>query len=413
MKTEFIFDNLIDIKLKIYNFSNQFDTSCICDSNEMSSAFNIEKYELIAGFGINKLLPNENHIFWSTIKKSKHWILGQFNYQLPFNETLQHFLFEPKIVLLIHKNSNCLQLINNGISSTDFEALIEQFSQTVNHFEDTPKISLHFEGLTQKEDYLKTVSQIKKDIYNGKYYEMNYCIGFKSKPVNTQLLPLFVKLTQESKAPFAAYLNTKNFAILCNSPERFLYKDDKTLYSQPIKGTNKKQSIDNDKQMLMLQYDEKERAENVMIVDLVRNDLSKICETGSVKVEELFGVYAFKSLNHLISTIKGELKQDINIQSIFESLFPMGSMTGAPKKEVMKHIDKYENTPRGIYSGCIGYIDPQKNLDFNVVIRSLEYQKREQTFLYQVGSAITYDSVPEKEFEECLLKATNIQSLFK
>jgi para-aminobenzoate synthetase component 1 len=162
-----------------------------------------------------------------------------------------------------------------------------------------------------------------------------------------------------------------------------------------------------------LQNDEKERAENVMIVDLVRNDLSKICEAGSVKVEELFGTYAFKSLNHLISSIKGKLKKGNNIQSIFEALFPMGSMTGAPKKEVMFHIDKYENTPRNIYSGCLGYIDPSKNFDFNVVIRSLEFQKKEQTFLYQVGSAITFDSIPEKEYEECLLKATNIQTLFK
>jgi len=413
MKTELIFDNLSDIKLKIYNFSGQFDTSCICDSNEMPSAYNIEKYELLAGYGLNKLISSHNIDCWNEIGQSKQWILGQFNYQSPFNDTLKHFLFEPKFVLLIAKNSNKIELINNGISQTEFDELVNKFNQTGIEIEKTKAISLQFEALTTKEKYLKTVKQIKEDIYNGKYYEMNYCIGFKSKPINTPLLPLFVKLNKESKAPFAAYLNTKHFAILCNSPERFIYKDADNLYSQPIKGTNKRHPENNIEQMQLLQNDEKERAENVMIVDLVRNDLSKICETGTVKVEELFGTYAFKSLNHLISTIKGKLNEGNNIQSIIEALFPMGSMTGAPKKEVMLHIEKYENTPREIYSGCLGYIDPHKNFDFNVVIRSLEFQKTEQTFLYQVGSAITYDSIPEKEYDECLLKATNIQTLFQ
>ena len=413
MKTELFFDTLTEIKQKVYNFSHQFDTSCICDSNEMPSAYNIKKYELLAGYGLNKLISSHNKDCWKNIEQSQQWIFGQFNYQSPFNDTLKHFLFEPKLVLLIAKNSNKIELINNGISQTEFDELVKKFSETNTDIENTPAISLQFEALTSKEEYLKTVKQIKEDIYNGKYYEMNYCIGFKSKPILTPLLPLFVKLTKESKAPFAAYLNTKHFAILCNSPERFLYKDADVLYSQPIKGTNKKHTENNQHQMLLLQNDEKERAENVMIVDLVRNDLSKICETGSVRVEELFGTYAFKSLNHLISTIKGKIKEGNNIQSIFEALFPMGSMTGAPKKEVMLHIDKYENTPRNIYSGCLGYIDPSKNFDFNVVIRSLEFQKTEQTFLYQVGSAITYDSIPENEYEECLLKATNIQTLFK
>lgn len=413
MKTELFFESLTDIKQKVYNFSQQFETSCICDSNEMPSAYNIKKYELLAGYGISKTIHTKNSECWNDIEQSQQWIFGQFNYQSPYNDSLKHFLFEPKLVFLISKNSNKIEFLNNGISDTEFNELVEKFSQTNCNIEEIPAISLQFEALTQKEDYLKTVAQIKEDIYNGKYYEMNYCIGFKSKSVETPLLPLFVKLTKESKAPFAAYLNTKHFAILCNSPERFLYKDNDILYSQPIKGTNKKHSKNNQHQMLLLQNDEKERAENVMIVDLVRNDLSKICETGTVKVAELFGTYAFKSLNHLISTIKGKLKKENNIQSIFEALFPMGSMTGAPKKEVMLHIDKYENTPRNIYSGCIGYIDPSKNFDFNVVIRSLEFQKSEQTFLYQVGSAITYDSIPENEYEECLLKATNIQTLFK
>jgi para-aminobenzoate synthetase component I len=413
MKTELFFDNLTDIKQKVYNFSSQFDTCCICDSNEMPSAYKIEKYELLAGYGLNKIIHSQNSECWNTIEQSQQWIFGQFNYQSPYNESLTHFLFEPKIVFLIVKNTNKIQLINNGISEIEFNELINKFRKTETVTEKVKAISLQFEALTQKEDYLRTVTQIKEDIYNGKYYEMNYCIGFKSKPIETPLLPLFIKLNQESKAPFAAYLNTKQFSILCNSPERFIYKEGDNLYSQPIKGTNKKHPENNQNQMLLLQNDEKERAENVMIVDLVRNDLSKICETGTVKVEELFGTYAFKSLNHLISTIKGKLKKGNNIQSIFEALFPMGSMTGAPKKEVMLHIDKYENTPRNIYSGCLGYIDPSKNFDFNVVIRSLEFQKTEQTFLYQVGSAITYDSIPENEYEECLLKATNIQTLFK
>jgi para-aminobenzoate synthetase component 1 len=184
--------------------------------------------------------------------------------------------------------------------------------------------------------------------------------------------------------------------------------------SQPIKGTNKRLLGDeNTHQLNVLSSSVKERAENVMIVDLVRNDMSKISKPGSVKVKELCGAYAYKSVNHLVSTVESELIEDISCSNAFDALFPMGSMTGAPKIEVMKHILDYENQERGFYSGCIGYLDPNGNFDFNVCIRTLIYNAKQKEISYNVGSAITYDSCPEEEYEECLIKGSRMLSVFK
>jgi para-aminobenzoate synthetase component I len=148
-----------------------------------------------------------------------------------------------------------------------------------------------------------------------------------------------------------------------------------------------------------------------MIVDLVRNDLAKICKTGTIRVEELFGTYPFALVNQMISTISGRLNEGTTLSEIFKALFPMGSMTGAPKIEVMKNIEEYENAERGLYSGCIGYVMPDGNFDFNVVIRTMVEDKLKSLVSYQVGGAITYDSIPENEYEECLLKAKGLIDL--
>jgi para-aminobenzoate synthetase component 1 len=150
-----------------------------------------------------------------------------------------------------------------------------------------------------------------------------------------------------------------------------------------------------------------------MIVDLVRNDLARICLSGTVKVDELCGAYTYRSVNHLVSSVSGELKPEVGLTDIFQAMFPMGSMTGAPKLEVMKHIELYETGSRGIYSGCIGYISPDGDFDFNVVIRTLVYEPDSGKVSYRVGSAITYDSIPEKEYEECMLKGSRLASVFR
>lgn len=150
-----------------------------------------------------------------------------------------------------------------------------------------------------------------------------------------------------------------------------------------------------------------------MVVDLVRNDLSKVCKEGSVKVSELFGIYSFPQVHQMISTIEGELDEKVPFSSILKACFPMGSMTGAPKKRVMELIEQYEKTKRGLYSGAVGYIDPNGDFDFNVVIRSILYNAVNQYLGYQVGGGITFYSDPEKEYEECLLKAAAIRKVLQ
>jgi para-aminobenzoate synthetase component 1 len=230
---------------------------------------------------------------------------------------------------------------------------------------------------------------------------------FFAEDSNINPYEVFFRLNEINAAPFAALYRLEDRYLICSSPERFLMKDGNKLISQPIKGTIKRSNntaIDIERKST-LQHDAKEQAENVMIVDLVRNDLAKSCEAGSVKVEELFKVYTFSQVHHLISTISGKLNDNLSVVDAIKNAFPMGSMTGTPKVIVMQHIEQYEKSKRGLYSGSVGYFAPNGNFDFNVVIRSILYNAANKYVSFQVGSAITYDSVAEKEYEECLLKA--------
>ena len=219
---------------------------------------------------------------------------------------------------------------------------------------------------------------------------------------------LFYHLNNLAPSPFAAFYKMKDHFVLCASPERFLQKHNQTLISQPIKGTRKRIHGTEDETIVELSNHPKDLAENVMIVDLVRNDLSRICKTGTVLVPELCKIYTFSHVHQMISTVIGELKEKTNVLDIIQSTFPMGSMTGAPKIEVMRNIDLLEDFHREIYSGSIGYFF-EGNFDLNVVIRSLEYNNG--VLKYSVGGAITYDSIAIEEYEECLTKAAGIFEL--
>jgi para-aminobenzoate synthetase component 1 len=202
--------------------------------------------------------------------------------------------------------------------------------------------------------------------------------------------------------------------LICASPERFLKKTGNKIISQPMKGTARRdlQDAAMDEQLKQTLFlDAKERSENVMVVDLVRNDLSKICTDGTVQVDELFGVYTFPQVHQMVSTVSGELKADVSFSDIIDASFPMGSMTGAPKYRVMQLIDEYEPIGRGLFSGSVGYIDPEGNFDFNVIIRSIFYNSSTNTLSYYAGSAITFYSDAVKEWEECLLKAEAIKKV--
>ncbi|OUJ71762.1 anthranilate synthase component I family protein [Hymenobacter crusticola] len=258
-----------------------------------------------------------------------------------------------------------------------------------------------------KSDYLTAVNNIREDILNGEVYELNLCQEFYAEKVVLEPVSTFWKLNQVSPTPFAGFYKWHDRYLLCASPERFLRQDADLLLSQPIKGTIRRGATpDEDEQLrAKLFHDEKERAENLMIVDLVRNDLARVARTGTVQVPELFGLYSFRHVWQMISTVQARRQPSCDFVDTLRATFPMGSMTGAPKIRAMQLIEQYERTRRGLYSGSLGYIWPNGNFDFNVVIRSLQYHAATGYLSFQVGSAITYDSVPEREYEECLLKA--------
>lgn len=267
--------------------------------------------------------------------------------------------------------------------------------------------SIELKPRTSKAEYIKKVKQLKNHIQQGDIYEVTFCQEFYQEDAKIEdPIAQYFKINAVTKGPFSSFISFDNQFILCGSPERFLQKKQKTLISQPIKGTAKRGGCETEDKEIkeLLLNDPKERAENVMIVDLVRNDLSKIATKNSVKVDELFGIYTFETVHQMISTITAEQKHDSTFTDLLKALFPMGSMTGAPKHSAMQLIEKYEDFKRGFFSGAIGYIAPNGDFDFNVVIRSILYNKKEKYISCPVGGAITINSDPEKEYQECMTK---------
>jgi len=261
-------------------------------------------------------------------------------------------------------------------------------------------------GMT-RDEYLSITQQLRSHIEEGDCYEINFCQEFQGAIESASPVDLFLELTRLSPKPFAAFQKWNGQYILSASPERFLKKQGNQLISQPIKGTRPRSAdAEEDARLAIeLRHDEKEMAENMMIVDLVRNDLARTAVTGTVEVEEMFGIYSFRQVHQMISTITAEIRPEAHFMEAIRNTFPMGSMTGAPKVKVMQLIEQYEKAKRGPFSGAAGYISPEGDFDFNVLIRSLFLDLEKMKYQYQVGSAITYDAVPEKEYEECLIKA--------
>ncbi len=255
--------------------------------------------------------------------------------------------------------------------------------------------------------YLESVRALKAHIRKGDCYEVNFCREQFMETVLHSPAALFHRLNRLSPAPFAAYYKLGGRYLVCSSPERFLRKKGDRLTSQPIKGTARRSADPAQDAALQaaLRNSAKEQSENVMIVDLVRNDLSRTAVQGSVRVDELFGIYTFPQVHHMISTVSATLDARFHFTDAIRHAFPMGSMTGAPKVRVMELIEQYEKTRRGLFSGAVGYITPEGDFDFNVVIRSILYNADAPYLSFQTGSAITFYSDPEKEFEECQLKA--------
>lgn len=261
-----------------------------------------------------------------------------------------------------------------------------------------------------REEYSHQVENLQQHIQFGDIYEVNYCIqhGFENTVVDPYRL--YQELQQNSPAPFSCFVSDNGKYLIGSSPERFMRKEGDRIISQPMKGTNRR-TADNEKQKLELRNNAKEVAENVMITDLVRNDLSRSAKKGTVKVDELCGVYEFEHVNTMISTVSAELREDVHPLDALLNAFPMGSMTGAPKIRAMEIIDQFEDFSRGLYSGAVGYFTPELDFDFNVVIRSILYNEEKQMVTFPTGGAITVSSDPGKEYEECMLKAEAMRNV--
>ena len=316
-------------------------------------------------------------------------------------------LWVPETVVKI--NSNNINFIQ-GIKTKESNSFVEKFLKKETN-KNYSNFKFKFHHRTSKESYIENVIQLQEHIQQGDIFEVNYCQEFFLENIEIEdPLNTYFKLNDKTEAPYSSYTNIDDFILFCGSPECFLRKKKNHIISSPIKGTRKrgKSKQEDDALKTELLNDPKEQSENIMIVDLVRNDLSRIAIPGSVKVDELFGIYSFKTVHQMISTISCQVPESIKFKDILRATFPMGSMTGAPKHSAMNLIEHYEEFQRGIYSGSIGYINPNGDFDMNVVIRTLIFNKKEKYLSCPVGSAITINSDPISEYEECLIKIKSI-----
>jgi len=412
-------------KKKLFKWSEKFSTSVYLDSNNYSKR--LGTIDTILASDPNTKLPftenNSLNILDNYVKKTKDWLFGYFSYELK-NE-IEHltsindaafylpnlFFFQPKVIWIIRSNHIEAQYLSEFEIDKDWKQINSiDISENIEN-----KMNVNLKPRLSKEEYQNKIKKILNHINRGDIYEANYCMEWFSE--NSLINPekIYEKLNQISKTPMSAFFKQKNIYLLSTSPERFIKRIDDKIISQPIKGTSRRDSnkVIDFKLKKDLNNNPKERSENIMIVDLVRNDLSRFSLPGSVKVSELCKVYPFEQVHQMISTVESEIENRLSIVDIIKSTFPMGSMTGAPKVKALTIIEDLEVSKRGLYSGALGYIDPFGNFDFNVVIRSLIYDVRNKYLSFHVGSAITSNSSPELEYQECLLKANPMISILK
>ncbi len=418
-------------KQQLLLWSKQFERIAILDSHEVNQKVNSKKeynsYELLAGIdALNEIQIEENcfDTLQQTYDANQDWWFGFMTYDLKNElEDLSsenfdgirmpalHF-FQARWVLALREDQLEIHYLEEENKEEEINELVDQIlSIKVDQIKasSVPNIQHRI----SKEEYIEAVNALKDHIRLGDIYEVNFCQEFYAE--NTQIDPLetYRSLREVSPTPYSCYYSLGDKFLLSASPERYIKKQGSKIISQPIKGTAKRgKTPEEDCQIKDFLYtDPKERAENIMIVDLVRNDLSRTAAKGSVKVEELCGIYTFPQVHQMISTVVSELKEDTHFVDCIKHSFPMGSMTGAPKVRAMKLIEKYEVTKRGLFSAAVGYITPDANFDFNVVIRSIQYNAKDDYLSFMVGGAITMQSDPEKEYEECLLKAKAIKQV--
>tara|TARA_B110000967_G_C18889495_1_gene566305 strand:+ start:1467 stop:2783 length:1317 start_codon:yes stop_codon:yes gene_type:complete len=422
--TIFSIENIDEFKIKLLAWSQEYKKVIWLDSNNNKNLnSNPIQSDFDAVLAVDSFLEiSSNHTnSFSKLKefqkKTKDYIFGYLGYDLKNDiEKLNSnnfdglkfpdvFFFQPKKIFFIKGAILEVRYLVQFESEIESDLLeIENYklsSENSNSSDIKIKLRIH------KDEYYSKINKVLAHILRGNIYEVSFCQEFFAENSTIDPVKAYQNLNKISSSPFATFLKADDRFLLSASPERFIKRTGNTVISQPIKGTIKRgENSSEDKELIsQLENDSKERAENIMIVDLVRNDLSKTANKGSVKVTELCKVYTFEQVHQLISTIESKVETETNSIDIIKSLFPMGSMTGAPKIAAMQIIEELEETKRGLYSGAVGYFSPTGDFDFNVIIRSILYNETEQYISYSVGGAITAKSIPEKEYEECLLKA--------
>lgn len=408
------------LKAQLLQWAQQFDEVVWLDSN--NDNLSSTNYEAILAVDAFTVLKTDTHQAFAELQEyqqnTKDWIFGELNYDLKNAvedlvsknhdevEFPELYFFQPKRLFLLKDETieiHYLKLVDDEIENNWREI------NTIEIIEETPlfEADIAIQERVSKSVYFYKIEEILAHIHRGDIYEVNFCHEFFVENYDLNPLETYKKLNELSHPPFAAFLKLEEHYALSASPERYIRKNGTRIISQPIKGTAKRSKNKGEDEELKtrLKNDPKERAENVMIVDLVRNDLSRTAEKGSVTVDELCGLYSFGQVHQLISTVSSQVDKNLSPVEILRTTFPMGSMTGAPKVSAMKIIEKLEDSKRGLYSGSIGYFKPNGDFDFNVVIRTILYNSQKKYTSFSVGGAITAKSSPENEYQECLVKA--------
>ena len=454
-----------EFKKQLLHWAQQFEEVVWLDSNNYKDKYS--KYDaVLAVEAFTAIKTDYHHAFDQLLEYqtlTADWIFGYLSYDLKNDiEDLtsenfdglhfpEMYFFQPKKIFLLKDNELEMQYLRMAddemeedleeilkvrgerlMVSAGFDKREENKDKRPDFTRDDKNSQLSAENLQpsthnsqlttsniqprlSRNTYLEKVNKMQWHIQRGDIYEANFCQEFYVENAEIDPLGTFESLNTISNPPFAALLKLEKNYLFSASPERYLQKQGNKIISQPIKGTagRAEDPVEDEQLRKALENDPKERSENVMIVDLVRNDLSKTGKKGSVEVEELCKIYTFRQVHQMISTVTSQLAEGIPAVEVLRSTFPMGSMTGAPKISAMKIIEELEESKRGLYSGAVGYFTPQNDFDFNVVIRSILYNKKLKYASFSVGSAITSKSIPEKEYEECLLKAKAMREVLE
>jgi len=416
-------DNPKEFKQQLLAWSQQFREVVFLDSNAHLDSYS--QYDCILAVDAFTSLKTDQFNAFEDLKQyqqtTQDWLFGYLSYDLKNDVEVLYsanqdglqfpdlYFFQPKKIFLLKGNNLEIRYLN--MCDDELETDFSDIQRTTFNLELTTvnrqPSTVNIQQRVSKEAYVEKVAKMLEHIHHGDIYEANFCMEFYAENATIHPLEKFVKLNAISQAPFSIFFKNHQHYLLSASPERYLKKDGEQIVSQPIKGTAKRFADPEQDEISKenLANDPKERSENIMITDLVRNDLSRTAQKGSVKVAELCGIYSFLQVHQMISTITSKLKHEFSAIDVLKTTFPMGSMTGAPKISAMQIIENLEATKRGLYSGAVGYFTPENDFDFNVVIRSILYNQEKKYASFSVGSAITSLSIPENEYEECLLKA--------